>query len=192
MNKKIKFIVIFIGIIIGLMSIFPFPVSAINQGGSCAGTDGTQYCENATVWQCYDKKWEHTDSCGSGLCTPDNKRCAEEGEEAESVISGTYFVPKKADSGIIPNYGTTGFKFENKSVGDIFSGLLPYLYVIAGLILLVMLVTGGLGLMTAAGNPDKMKAGYGKISNALIGFLIIFISYFVVQLVETILGIKIL
>ena len=92
----------------------------------------------------------------------------------------------------LPNYGTTGFKFENKSVGDIFSGLLPYLYVIAGLILLVMLVTGGLGLMTAAGNPDKMKAGYGKISNALIGFLIIFISYFVVQLVETILGIKIL
>ena len=92
----------------------------------------------------------------------------------------------------LPNYGATGFKYENRTIGDIFSEILPYLYVIAGLILLVMLIMGGLGLMTAAGNPDKMKAGYGKITNALIGFLIIFVSYFVVQLVETILGIKIM
>lgn len=97
---------------------------------------------------------------------------------------------------IIPDYPTdpTGvnFRFKNATVGSIVSELLNYVFVIAGLILLVMLVMGGLGLMTAAGNPDKMKAGYGKITNALIGFLIIFISYFVVQLVETILGIGIL
>ena len=92
---------------------------------------------------------------------------------------------------VIPNY-PDGFIFKDSTVGGVFSALLPYIYVIAGLILLVMLVTGGLGLMTAAGNPDKMKARYGKITNALIGFLIIFISYFVVQLVETILGVKIL
>jgi len=98
-----------------------------------------------------------------------------------------------AEDAIIPGYGNTGFKFdEGGNVGIVITQLLPYVYVIAGLILLVMLIVGGLGLMTAAGNPDKMKAGYGKITNALIGFLIIFVSYFVVQLVETILGIKIL
>ena len=103
-----------------------------------------------------------------------------------------------AEDAVIPSYEGTGFKYSfyglesDKKIGNIFSDLLPYIYVIAGLILLVMLVMGGLGLMTAAGNPDKMKAGYGKITNALIGFLIIFVSYFVVQLVETILGIKIL
>lgn len=91
----------------------------------------------------------------------------------------------------LPGYGDTGFKFANKNIADIFNDLLPYIYVFAGLILLVMLIMGGLGLMTAAGNADKMKAGYGKITNALIGFLIIFVSYFVVQLVELILGIKI-
>lgn len=97
-----------------------------------------------------------------------------------------------AEGGItLPSY-PDGFKYENAKVGDIFSALLPYIYVIAGLILLVTLVMGGLGLMTAAGNADKMKAGYGKITNALIGFLIIFISYFVVQLVEVVLGIKII
>jgi len=46
--------------------------------------------------------------------------------------------------------------------------------------------------MTAAGDPAKSKAGYGRISTGLIGFLIIFISYFVTQIVEVVLGIKIL
>lgn len=92
----------------------------------------------------------------------------------------------------LPAYPTGGFKYENKTIGDIFSDLLKYIYPAAGLILLVMLIVGGLGLMTSAGNADKTKASYGKITNALIGFLIIFISYFVVQLVEMIFGIKII
>jgi len=77
-------------------------------------------------------------------------------------------------------------------VGDVVTKLLPYVYVMAGLVLLVMLIAGGLTLMTAAGNPDKIKSGYGRITMALVGFLIIFISYFVVQLVEIIFGVAIL
>lgn len=93
---------------------------------------------------------------------------------------------------ILPGYSGTNFKFANSNVAGIFNALLPYVYVFAGIILLFMLVAGGIGLMTSAGNPDKVKAGQGKITAALIGFLIIFISYFVVQLVELMLGIKIL
>ena len=62
----------------------------------------------------------------------------------------------------------------------------------AGLVLLLMLIVGGIGLMTSGGNPDKMKAGYGKITSALIGFLIVFVSYMVVQIVERIFGVDIL
>lgn len=76
--------------------------------------------------------------------------------------------------------------------GSIISKLLPYVYVLAGLGLLVMLIGGGIGLMTAGGDPGKTKASYGKITGALIGFLIVFISYFVAQLVEVILGVDIL
>jgi len=79
-----------------------------------------------------------------------------------------------------------------KNTGAIFSKFLPIILVAAGLALLVMLITGGIGLMTSAGNPDKIKQSYGRITNALIGFLIIFISYALVQLVEIILGVNIL
>jgi len=92
---------------------------------------------------------------------------------------------------ILPTYAGTGFRFEGKTIGDILSQLLPYIFVIAGLILLFMLIMGGLGLMTSAGNPDKIKAGQGKITAALIGFGLIFIAYFVTQLVQLMFGISV-
>jgi hypothetical protein len=95
----------------------------------------------------------------------------------------------------LPGYQGTGFKFENKTIGDIIGGtggLLAYVYVFAGLGLLIFLIAGGLTLMTAAGDQNKTKKGFGMISSALIGFAIIFVSYFVVQLVQVILKVKIL
>ena len=92
----------------------------------------------------------------------------------------------------LPTYGSgTNFKFANGTIGDVISALIPYIYVIAGLSMLVMLIMGGLKLMTAAGDQAKAKDGYGKITSGIIGFLIIFVSYFVVQIVEVVLGIKI-
>ena len=82
----------------------------------------------------------------------------------------------------------TGFT----DIGSIVSKLLPYVYVIAGLVLLLMLISGGIGLMTSAGNPDKSKAAWGKITGGLIGFLIIFVSYFIALIVEKILGVSFL
>jgi len=76
-------------------------------------------------------------------------------------------------------------------VGSLVSAILPYIYGFAGLALFIMLIWGGITLMTAAGDPAKSKSGYGKISAGLIGFLIVFVSYFVTQIVEVVLGIKI-
>lgn len=94
---------------------------------------------------------------------------------------------------VIPSYPEgSGFKFENANVGTILSGLLPYIYVVAGLVLLILLIAGGFQLMTSAGNPDSIKAGSGRIKAALIGFLIIFLSYFIMTAVEVILKVDIL
>jgi uncharacterized membrane protein len=78
------------------------------------------------------------------------------------------------------------------TLGSVIGEGLKYVYVIAGLILLIMLIMGGITLMTAAGDQNKTKQGYGMISSGLIGFLIIFISYFVAQIVQVALGVKFL
>lgn len=100
---------------------------------------------------------------------------------------------------VLPTYPAGVFSSEGgivnlntSNVGSLISSLLPYVYAFAGLALFIMLILGGITLMTAAGDPAKSKDGYGKITSGLIGFLIIFISYFVLQLVEVVLGIKII
>jgi uncharacterized membrane protein len=80
-------------------------------------------------------------------------------------------------------------KFPN--LGSIISTFLPYIYVAAGLLLLVMLISGGFSLLTSAGDQKKTAEGYGKITSGLIGFVIVFVSFFLVQIIEIVFGVKI-
>jgi len=77
-------------------------------------------------------------------------------------------------------------------LGSIITQLLPYILVLAGLILFILLIIGGFGLLTSGGSPDKVKSAQGKITSAVIGFVIIFISYWLVRILEIVLGISIL
>jgi hypothetical protein len=78
------------------------------------------------------------------------------------------------------------------TIGSILSRALTYVFFLAGLILLFMLIAGGFQMMTAAGDPEQLKAGQSKAVSALIGFIIIFIAYWAMQLVQTVLGFQIL
>lgn len=65
---------------------------------------------------------------------------------------------------------------------------------IAGIILIALIVAGGFMMIASAGSGDQKKAAAAKtlITDALIGFLVIFLSYFIIQIVEVITGLKIL
>jgi len=83
-------------------------------------------------------------------------------------------------------------KFKDISLGELITQLLPLIFVLAGLTLFIFLIIGGFGLLTSAGNPDKMKTAQGKITSAIIGFVIIFISYWLMRILEIVFGISIL
>lgn len=78
------------------------------------------------------------------------------------------------------------------SLGAVVFESLKYVYVIAGMSMLVMLIWGGILLMTAAGDPGQTKAGYGKMQSGIAGFVIIFLAYFIAQIVQVIFGVKFL
>lgn len=92
----------------------------------------------------------------------------------------------------LPGYGETGFKFANKNLGAIISQALEYAIVLGGIAMFAYLLWGGFDLLTSAGNPEGIQKGTQKIIFAIIGFLVIFASYFIVQLVETMFGFTIL
>lgn len=78
------------------------------------------------------------------------------------------------------------------SVGTIISIIIPYVFVIAGLMLLFYLITGGFRMMLGANDEKAMSDGRAKITNALVGFLLLFVSYWLVQILQFILGFKVL
>ena len=82
-----------------------------------------------------------------------------------------------------------GTKNSGGKITDFISDLLPYLFYFAGIMLFIYLIAGGFQLMFSGGVPEKVQAGKGKITSALIGFLIVFFAYWLVQLLSKVIGI---
>jgi hypothetical protein len=79
-----------------------------------------------------------------------------------------------------------------KDVGTVVSALLPYLFIIGGIVMGGMLIIGGFDILTSMGNEEKLKAGAERIKNALIGFLLLFGSYWLAQIAQVLFKIPIL
>jgi hypothetical protein len=87
--------------------------------------------------------------------------------------------------------GTT--KFLNiTSIGEVVSLLLNAAFVLSGLILLFFFIMGGIGMIASAGQSDPQKAEQAKktITSAVIGFVVVFTSYWIVKLIGSLLGIE--
>jgi len=74
-------------------------------------------------------------------------------------------------------------------IAEIVSLLLPYIFVIAGLLLLFSIISGGFSMMTAGDNVDGAKKAKLKITSALIGFVILFAAFWIMQIIEVMLGV---
>lgn len=76
------------------------------------------------------------------------------------------------------------------SLGSIISTVIPYLFGIAGFLLLLYLIFGGFSYMLSGGDPKAVESAKQKITNAVIGFVIIFAAYWLVQILGIVLGVK--
>lgn len=81
------------------------------------------------------------------------------------------------------------FKFN--TLADIVNEIMKYIFPFAGLILFFMLIAGGFRLLTAAGNEEKIKKGQQQLTNAVIGFIIVFIAFWLIKLIEFVFGVSI-
>lgn len=89
----------------------------------------------------------------------------------------------------IQGAGEPGVRFGvGTNIGMIIAAAIPYVFAIAGMLLLVYLIFGGLQLMLSQGEPKATQAAKAHISNALVGFVIIFVAYWIVQILGLLLG----
>ncbi|QQG41882.1 MAG: hypothetical protein HYV90_01055 [Candidatus Woesebacteria bacterium] len=80
-------------------------------------------------------------------------------------------------------------QFGITSMGTLISKILPFVFGAAGIALLIYLVMGGFQMMTSRGDPKAMQGAQGKITNALLGFVIIAVAYLFVKIIGQVFGI---
>ncbi len=84
-----------------------------------------------------------------------------------------------------------GFKFSNALVGTTVGNVIPYIFGAAGLASLVFIIWAGFQYLLSQGNPKQIEEARNKLTQAIVGFLIVFASYWLVQILEKVLGVKI-
>lgn len=76
--------------------------------------------------------------------------------------------------------------------GGIISRVLEFAFPIAGLILFAMIVWGGFEVLMGAADKKSLDAGKQRITAAIIGFVLLFVSYWIIRVIEIVLGIKVI
>lgn len=80
-----------------------------------------------------------------------------------------------------------------EGIGGLVSLLVKFVFVVSGITILLFFILGGIGMIAGAGNnnPEQIEKGKHSVTSALIGFVVVFVAYWIVQLIEIWTGITI-
>ena len=89
--------------------------------------------------------------------------------------------------------GTSDFKpLTSITVSGIVSGAISLALLAVALVFFFILILGGLKWVMSGGDQKNVEAAKGQITNALIGLAIVFATFAIMKLIETIFGISLL
>ena len=111
-------------------------------------------------------------ACGSGSCT-----CEANQSTSDLPIDWNSLLT------------ISNMDLRSQTIGGLISQVFPYIFAIAGFALLIMLIFGGYQYMMSEGDPKMAAAARGRITWAIIGFIVIFAAYWIIILVGRILSI---
>lgn len=78
------------------------------------------------------------------------------------------------------------------NAGDLLNNILPNVYVAAGIVIFFMFILGGFKVISSASDSHKMEEGKKTITFAIMGLLVVFASYWIIQLIQVVTGLQIL
>lgn len=93
------------------------------------------------------------------------------------------------------NLGPGGGQFgglTNITLQAIISAAIQFIFIITAIILLAVLLFGGITVMTSGGDKQKTASGQAAITAAIIGLLIVFGAWAIINLINLFFGVNIL
>lgn len=81
---------------------------------------------------------------------------------------------------------------ELTNYGMVVTAIVKNAFVLAGIISFILLIFGGFNVIVAAGDAKKAQQGKTAITGALTGLLLVLGSFWIVQIIEVVTGLKLL
>jgi len=75
------------------------------------------------------------------------------------------------------------------NISDIINKVVPFIISLAAIILFFILMWGGIDYVSSQGAPEKLKTANAKITAAIIGFVLLVLSFLITRIVAFIFGI---
>ena len=107
---------------------------------------------------------------------------------AFAFIMSPVVIPQAVNAGLVDTFANncprdTGVRCADTDIASIFRMIINWALAIAFLLAVIVLIYGGFLYITSAGNAEGAGKGKTAIQNALIGIVIIVLSYVIVQIV---------
>jgi hypothetical protein len=96
--------------------------------------------------------------------------------------------------GNVINITPTGFTepVQNITIGQIIAAAITLILIVAAIVFFFMLIIGGVRWISSGGDKGQTEAARNQITAALIGLVIIFAAWAIVQLLQALFGVDIL
>ncbi len=77
------------------------------------------------------------------------------------------------------------------TITKMISGIISFLMIAASLIFFIMLVMGGIRWIMSQGDETKVKAARDQVQHSLIGLVVVFAAWAIMQLISSVFGVDI-
>lgn len=164
-----------IGTLLFIITIIIFLKPKLAQAACPSGTS-----DYGTATNCATKC---TTSCNGSCCA--SGVFAGDEVDKEAIDSLNPLIQQNSNNPALADQLSTPGGIVSRFLGD-------YAFPIAGLILFVMLIWGGVEMMAGSATSKSVDAGKQRVTASIAGFLLLFASYWIAQILELMFGIKIL
>lgn len=91
-----------------------------------------------------------------------------------------------------PVIGRFGFGEGYQIIAELIGKILNLAFMIGGLVLLVMIIVSGIQWMLAGGDKQAVSSAQGRLTSAVIGFIILASAFAIISLIANILNVEFL
>jgi len=103
------------------------------------------------------------------------------------TIPGTNGTPMQIDSGLPEGVPTGGLSDKGNNIIGV---LIEFILIVAIFFSLYLLIRGGINMTTSGGQKEKFQTGRERVRYAIIGLIVVFLSFFLINLIGTAFGIQ--